>query len=459
MASNAEVSVDTAVLGAGIVGIAVAYYLATEHGIRSIVVIDPLDPMSLTSARSGENYRNWWPHPLMTAYTDHSIDLMERIAAETGNRINMTRRGYALVTRQASPHELIDDLFRGYAAIPDRPIRVHEPGSSRAYVPSASEAWERAPIGVDVLCDPALIRSTFPSFAHDVSTVLHVRRAGSISGQQLGQFMLETTCEAGGRLLRGQVTGIDGAQPFALRVKTTEGSVQVRAERIVNAAGPFLNDVATMFGEQLPVSCVYQQKISFEDRDGAIPRDMPFSIDLDANEIAWSAEERAILLEDPAAAKLLGPMPGGIHCRPDGAAEGKWIKLGWAYNERPTDPHEAEPVDSQFPDIVLRGASRLNPALKSYIGRLPRGAHHYGGYYTMTSENLPLIGPMRISGTYVAGALSGFGTMAACASGATCAAWIAGGHMPSYARALSLARYEDHELMSELAALSSKGVL
>ena len=48
----------------------------------------------------------------------------------------------------------------------------------------------------------------------------------------------------------------------------------------------------------------------------------------------------------------------------------------------------------------------------------------------MTKENWPLIGPMRTKGAFVAGALSGFGTMAACATGALCAAWVQGAELP-----------------------------
>ena len=70
---------EVAIVGAGSVGIAVAYYLVRAHGIKRIVLIDSLDPMSLTSAQSGENHRNWWPHPVMTASTDHSITLLEEI--------------------------------------------------------------------------------------------------------------------------------------------------------------------------------------------------------------------------------------------------------------------------------------------------------------------------------------------------------------------------------------------
>jgi glycine/D-amino acid oxidase-like deaminating enzyme len=62
-------------------------------------------------------------------------------------------------------------------------------------------------------------------------------------------------------------------------------------------------------------------------------------------------------------------------------------------------------------------------------------------------------------GAFMAGALSGYGTMAACASGALCAAWVAGAKLPGYAAALSAARYNDGALMAELAAPGSKGIL
>ena len=450
---------QVAIIGAGNIGIAVAYYLVTQHGARSVVLLDGGEPMALTSAQSGENYRNWWPHPVMTDYTDHAIDLLEDIARTSGNRINMTRRGYALVTRRDRPEDLIQELEQGYGERAATRIRIHEGGSGRSYKPASSAAWERAPDGVDVLVDRALIRAHFPSLAPDASTVLHIRRAGDISGQQLGQLMLEAVRGAGGRVRRGRVTAIEVGPPFALALEDRDGASILHADRVVNAAGPFLAQVAGFVGEELPVTCVYQQKLAFEDTAGAIPRDLPFTIDLDGQELAWTEEERAELATAPEAASLLRPMPGGIHRRPEGAEGGRWIKLGWAYNTTPSDPAGPPPIDPNFPDVLIRGASRLSPALRTYLGRLPRGARHYGGYYTMTQENWPLIGPMRTSGMFVAGALSGFGTMAATATGAICAAWVAGRHRPAYAEGFALQRYEDEMLMAELRAATSKGVL
>ena len=448
--------VDVAVIGAGSVGIAVAYYLAKEHGLHRVALVDSRDPMSLTSAQSGENYRNWWPHPAMTAFTDHSISLMEQIDEASGSRLNMTRGGYALVSRRKRPDDLINSLNQGYGDAPAR-IRIRESTSS-GYQPPIRTPWNDAPDGVDVLLDRALIRRTFPSYAPDVETVIHIRRAGSISAQQMGQFMIEQMRDAGGHVRRAEVRSIDAGSTFTLELVSDRGVEHLKADRIVNAAGPFLRDIASMLGEDLPVRCVYQQKIAFEDRERAIPRDMPFTIDLDAQRLPWSDDDRELLASDPTTRHLVEAMPGGIHCRPDGAVDGNWIKLGWAYNERASDPHADEPIDPNFPDVMLRGASRLHRKLATYIGRLPRGAHHYGGYYTMTEENWPLIGPMKTSGAYVAGALSGFGSMAACATGWICAAHIARSPLPDHAQLLSSERYGNERLMAELAALD-KGSL
>jgi len=164
------------------------------------------------------------------------------------------------------------------------------------------------------------------------------------------------------------------------------------------------------------------------------------------------------LQDDPSVRWLIEEMPGSIHCRPDGGEGGSWVKLGWAFNELAAEPTWDQPINDNFPEIVLRGAARLNPALRQYYGKLPRNRRHYGGWYSMTEENWPLVGPMGIEGAYMNCAPSGFGTMTACAGGELCAAWIADGPKPDYADIMSLARYDDAALMAELAALN-KGVL
>jgi glycine/D-amino acid oxidase-like deaminating enzyme len=95
---------DTVICGAGIAGIATAHELAMTHGLTNIVLVDEHDPLSLTSDKSTEAYRNWWPGPgeAMVALMNRSIDQLETWAHETNNAFNLNRRGYVYATAEPS---------------------------------------------------------------------------------------------------------------------------------------------------------------------------------------------------------------------------------------------------------------------------------------------------------------------------------------------------------------------
>lgn len=447
---------DILIVGAGSIGIAVAYYLKRHQPELDVTLMDCGQPMAFTSAQSGENYRNWWPNPLMRAFTDRSIDLMEEIARESDNVIQMTRRGYVLATRQTDIDGHMAELEAGYEGSAGNQIRQHTGGASDSYKPAIEADWQTASNGVDVLTDKALIEKTFPYFDRDVRSVIHIRRAGMISGQQMGQYMLQAFRDTGGARVTGKVENIELDNFYTV---TLQGGEQVKAGQVVNAAGPFVGELAEKLGIELPIENWVQQKIAFEDTKRTIERTMPFAIDLDPQNIDWNADERQLLADDPDFAWLAGELPGAAHCRPEGGDKGSWVKLGWAYNSA-SAPVSFTPIfDDQFPEIVLRGAARLNPALKAYYGQLPRSMVHYGGYYTLTKENWPLIGPTHVEGFYVAGALSGFGTMAACASGDLLARHVLGKDLPDYAHMLSPLRYGNPAIVSQMQSQQSRGIL
>ena len=73
---------DIVICGAGISGIAAAYQLAVTHGVHQVVLVDERPPLTLTSDKSTECYRNWWPGPgdAMVRFMNRSIDLLETLA-------------------------------------------------------------------------------------------------------------------------------------------------------------------------------------------------------------------------------------------------------------------------------------------------------------------------------------------------------------------------------------------
>lgn len=429
------------ICGAGIAGVAAAYAL-TEHGVTNVVLVEPGNPLSLTSDKSTEAYRNWWPGPdrAMTAFMNRSIDLMEGIARQTGNRINLNRRGYAFATADPAKIPFLQSMAQMAEARGGGPARFHDTGTS-GYTPSPERGFDFPLTGADVITEQSLIREHFPYFAPETVAVAHARRAGWLSAQQLGAVMLEAARERGAKLMRGTVVGVDvGDRVRTVHVEHDGERRTIETSHLVLAAGPMQKAMAQLIGVDLPLYAERHHKVSFADTLSAVPRSAPMMIWLDEQRLPWSKEERAALEQDDDARWLLAPFPAGVHGRPDGAHATLVL-----FN------HHGEPVAPEFPlpeppphyaEIALRGMSTMVPALQAYAGKFAR-PYVDGGYYMRTRENRPLIGPLPVEGAYVSCGFSGFGVMASCGSGDLVARHITGGELPEYAPAFLLSRYQD----------------
>lgn len=456
---------EVVICGAGIAGLATAHALAVRHGIRDVVLVDERSPMTLTSDKSTEAYRNWWPGPddAMVQFMNRSIDLLEQWAEVSGDRFLLNRRGYVYATsdlQRAAQFErdaLVAEL-QGAGA-----LRRHDSAASaKAYRRSAHTGYAAHPTGADLFTDRAAIRDHFPFLAPDVVAVLHARRCGWFSGQQLGMFLLDEARARGVRLLAGRVTGVGAAQGSvdAVFVATEEGTLQIDTPVFVNAAGPFAREVGQYCGADLPLFSEVHYKAAFEDTLGIVDRNTGLVILDDAQRLEWSDEEREELASDDSTRWLTEEMPAGIHLRPEGYRGSQTVLMLWDYHgaQRYAQAELPLPEDPLYPEVVLRGMVRLAPGLGAYLQRLP---HMYvdGGYYTKTSENRPLIGPSGVRGAYVCAAFSGFGLMAAPAAADLLAAQITGGAVPAYGAAMLPTRYEDPGYLARLASWGSTGQL
>jgi glycine/D-amino acid oxidase-like deaminating enzyme len=445
---------EVVVCGAGIAGIAAAYHL-TRQGITDVLLVDERPPLSLTSDKSTECYRNWWPGPgdAMVAAMNRSIDLLEELARESGNVFRMNRRGYLFVTADPARVPMFVKAAEEAAALGAGRARLHATADS-AYQPAPADGFEDQPTGADVITDCALIRRHFPYLADDTVALLHTRRCGWLSGQQLGMYMLERAREKGARLVSGRVEGIDttGGRVRGLRV----GGTTLATPRVVNAAGPFLVPVGRMLGVDIPVSCEQHAKIAFADTLGAMPRHAPMLISVDPTRVAWTDDERAALATSRP--DLLEQMPFGAHGRPEGGGDSPMVLLLWTYHLDPVEPVFPMSFDPAYPEVVIRGMARMVPAFARYADRLPRAVVD-GGYYAKTRENRFLAGPLPVEGAYVCGALGGYGLMASNVAGELVASHITGRALPAYASAFMLARYDDPAYRALLDSWGDSGQL
>src|SRR5215211_7292687 len=200
---------DVVICGAGITGIAAAYFLS-KAGTGNILLIDERPPLSLTSDKSTECYRNWWPDPDMLALMNRSIDLMETLADESGNIFHMNRRGYLYVTGDETKIADLKSASIRTSSLGAGPLRIHSSATS-SYLPAGPEGFHDSPDGADLLIGNDLIRSHFPYLTDRAVAALHVRRAGWLSAQQLGMYLLETGRNHGVGFESARVTEVDVA--------------------------------------------------------------------------------------------------------------------------------------------------------------------------------------------------------------------------------------------------------
>jgi glycine/D-amino acid oxidase-like deaminating enzyme len=444
---------DIVICGAGIAGISAAYHLTAKHGIKDVLIVDERAPLSLTSDKSTEAYRNWWPDAAMVGMMNRSIDLLEEMARETGNIFNLNRRGYVYATADESNLESFIESARKPAMAGAGELRVHQGSGVRDYVPHHAEGFDQNLTGADLILDQNLIRKHFPYLNENTIAILHARRCGWFSAQTLGMWMLEQAKVHGAKLLNEKVTG---AEVRNGRVEAVHAGEKVNCKYFVNAGGPLIKNVGSMIGIDLPIHHELHTKISFADSLGCIPRDAPMLIWNDAQTPMWSDDEQAMLREDDATKWMTGKLAAGAHTRPEGAGES--VLMLWDTHSHPVDLILPPKFDESFPDLVMRGMATMIPSLQKYFDRPPKPFVD-GGYYTKTKENRPLVGSHGVDGAYLIGAFSGYGLMCAPACGELLAAHITESSLPSYAKDFELARYENAEYAKGLESLGESGQL
>ncbi|MEM7257836.1 MAG: FAD-binding oxidoreductase, partial [Pseudomonadota bacterium] len=376
----------------------------------------------------------------------------------TNNRLRLHQRGYLFATARQQELQSLQQQAETNAGYGGGELRHHQSGSTgTSYRASPDNGFANDLDGADLITSQALIQRHFPYLTQDTAGVLHVRKCGVLSAHELGMTLLETARNRSVEFITGELRGCDtsAGQLTSVTVNTGSKSQEIKTSALVLATGPYLKATAALAGTDLPVVVEKHVKINLADTLGIIPRHAPLSIWNDPTDLVWSDEERALLADSADTKYLSETFPAGVHGRPVGA--GNQVFIYWTY-DCPISDHPQFPVtaDDVYPEILLRGMTRMVPGLSAYLDPMPR-PYVDGGYYTKMADNRPVIGPLSVPGTYVCSAFSGYGIMASCAAGKLLASHITGSTLPQYASAFTATRFDDPAYLAHMSHLSGSG--
>jgi sarcosine oxidase, subunit beta len=242
-----------AIIGGGVIGVSIAYHLASS-GYRDVVVLE--------RERLGEGSTS---------------------KATGGIRQQFTSPANALLSREAVAY------FRHFEELVGEPFAFRQHGY--LFVTTSEEVLAQARDGVEMQQQLGIGATTVTP---DEITGLHREvRVGDLAGGTYcptdGSGSPADAVQAFARQARRHgaqirqhvaVLGIecDGDRRVR-RVFTTDGPVE--AGTVIDAAGPWAGQVADMVGVRIPLTPRPRQAFALAPTDG-ISRDMPFTVDLDS---------------------------------------------------------------------------------------------------------------------------------------------------------------------------------
>ncbi|HKS29986.1 MAG TPA: FAD-dependent oxidoreductase [Pyrinomonadaceae bacterium] len=386
MAETAEV----VVIGGGIVGASIAYHLA-EAGCRDVLVIEREAHQGKGSTgKSMGGVRAQFSTPVNILMSLYSIDFFSRFEEATGYPADYRAHGYLFVATSARHLDYL-------RANMERQMKL---GLRNVRLVSREEIVEIVP----QLRDDDIVGGTFcptDGFVDPHSVMMG--------------FMLRAR-ELGARLwLSTEVTGIEVENDEVRAVSTTRGRVETR--NVVNAAGAWAANVASLAGCELPVVPLRRQLVPTEPFDG-LPARFPMVID----------------------------MSTGFHFR----REGRGILLAW--NDPAETPGFKTDFDLSFIEKILVRAAERVPCLSEAEVNPQRA---WAGLYEMTPDHHAIIGGAPgVRGLFLANGFSGHGVMHSPATGHLISELILYGETRLLdARPLRPERFSEGDLLKEAAIL------
>jgi sarcosine oxidase subunit beta len=338
---------EAVVIGGGVIGTSVAFHLA-KLGLRDIVLLEQSHLAAGSTGRSVGLIETNYALDVNIALAKRGYEELRRFAEVTGGTADFHRRPY-LETVAARGQE--EHLERAVAMGKRHGVHVDlvEPHEIAEVFPELRvDDVTRGLLSQDAgFCDPHSVAASYAAAA-----------------QRLGaEVRTKTPAE---RILveHGRVLG----------VRTAAGDI--RAPIVVNATGPWCNDLLAPLGITLPVAR-WQRQIFVTSPHPQIPNDRPMYIDL----------------------------PGRFYFRQE--LSGGFI-LGLVEDDPARDSVLANPETNwEFKTRAVEAAVHRVPKLAETAI-----ANAWSGVVTFTPDQLPVLGPVKEpSGLYLANGMSGYGVM------------------------------------------------
>jgi sarcosine oxidase, subunit beta len=223
-------SYDVVIVGAGVHGLAIAYYLAKNHGVTRVAVLDKGYLGGGASGRNTAIIRSNYRTPQGVAFYDESVKLYETLALELDYNVMFSQQG----------HLTLAHTDRGVTTLRERAETNRLLGVNSRLI-SREEVAELVP-GLDTsdrMHQPVLAGLYHPPggiIRHDAVVWGYARGADRL-GVEVHPFTEVTAVRRG----NGRVTG----------VATNRGNVAART--VVNATAGWCSAVARMAGVELPI--------------------------------------------------------------------------------------------------------------------------------------------------------------------------------------------------------------
>jgi sarcosine oxidase, subunit beta len=256
---------EVLIIGAGIIGVSVAYNLAIR-GCTDVLILEKANaPITGSTAFSAGGVRHQFAREVNIRLSKYSIERLKNFSEEVGGHADLRQTGYLFLINKEDTWVQYQEQVRLQHSLGVR-VELLEPRDVLEYVPSTRlDDIVGATFGAeDGFCDPYGIASGYMKRARELG--VRVALSTPVIGAQLN----------GDRLMA---------------VETPDGLVS--GEFVVNACGAWSGQVASLLGVDLPVH-PYRRNAYMTERFPKFPDPIPLTFDVDTG--FWMRKEGDSLL-------------------------------------------------------------------------------------------------------------------------------------------------------------------